>query len=98
MKIASYCVQNQPGFVSEQTLKTLADVKGGVLMNYENSIRLLETAQVPPEHMADFCNIEVFKYFNVNNLWMNLHQLAKSVDLSLDLIVNPKTIEGKKII
>eukprot|EP00703_Trepomonas_sp_PC1_P002704 JAP93902.1 UTP-glucose-1-phosphate uridylyltransferase [Trepomonas sp. PC1] len=98
VKIASFCITRQPGFLSEQTLKTLADVKGGVLMNYENSTRLLETAQVPADHMGDFCNINVFKYFNVNNLWMNLQELNKSGDLQLDLIVNPKTVDNKKII
>lgn len=44
VKIAAFCIKNQPGFLSEQTPKTLADVKGGVLMRYEAVTRLLETA------------------------------------------------------
>ena len=31
-----------------------ADVQGGTLIDYEGSIRLLEVAQVPNEHVEDF--------------------------------------------
>jgi len=96
--IANFALHSNCGFVSEQTPKTKMDVKGGVLMHYENGIHLLETAQVPPDHMKDFCDTQVFKYFNINNLWVNLNELAKISSVELDLIVNPKTVEGKHII
>ena len=41
-------------FLMEVTDKTKADVKGGTLIDYEGSIRLLEIAQVPSEHVEDF--------------------------------------------
>ncbi|CAL6038038.1 UTP-glucose-1-phosphate_uridylyltransferase [Hexamita inflata] len=97
-RIAQFCVSSDKEFVSEQTLKTEMDVKGGVLMQYDGSIHLLESAQVPAEHMNDFCDTNTFKYFNVNNLWVNLKALMKHQNLVLDLIVNPKTVEGKKVI
>ena len=42
----------------EVTDKTRADIKGGTLIDYEGSIRLLEIAQVPSEHVEDFKTIK----------------------------------------
>lgn len=41
-------------FLMEVTDKTKADVKGGTLIDYEGSIRLLEIAQVASEHTEEF--------------------------------------------
>ncbi len=41
-------------FIMEVTDKTKADVKGGTLIDYEGTVRLLEIAQVPSEHVEDF--------------------------------------------
>jgi len=35
-------------FIMEVTNKTLADVKGGTLIEYGGRVKLLEIAQVPP--------------------------------------------------
>eukprot|EP00842_Homolaphlyctis_polyrhiza_P006632 jgi/Hompol1/6970/HPOL_000873-RA len=48
--------------------KTKADIKGGTLIEYEGSIRLLEIAQVPSEYVEDFKSVKKFKIFNTNNL------------------------------
>lgn len=89
-------------FVSEQTAKTIRDVKGGVLINYDGTIRLLETAQVPHEHMSEFCDIKKFKSFNVNSIWVRLEALKRLTDagtsIDLDIIVNPKMVEGKRVL
>jgi len=63
---------NKASFVMEVTDKTKADVKGGTLMQYENHLRLLEIAQVPKDHVEDFKSVKTFKFFNTNNLWINL--------------------------
>ncbi|KAH0576970.1 UTP-glucose-1-phosphate uridylyltransferase [Spironucleus salmonicida] len=97
-KIATFVTKSQFDFLSEQTPKTLADVKGGILMDYEGQTRLLETAQVPPENIKDFCDIVMFKSFNVNNLWINAESLLKVEKLDLDIIVNPKKAEGISVI
>ena len=47
-------VQSQAEFIMEVTDKTKADVKGGTLIDYDGTIRLLEVAQVPSEHIEDF--------------------------------------------
>ena len=36
----------------ELTDKTKADIKGGTLIDYNGTVRLLEIAQVPPEHVS----------------------------------------------
>ena len=46
--------------------------QGGTLIDYEGSVRLLEVAQVPNEHIEDFKSVRKFKIFNTNNLWINL--------------------------
>lgn len=46
--------------------------QGGTLIQYENTLRLLEIAQVPKEHVEDFKSVKTFKFFNTNNLWVKL--------------------------
>ncbi|TNJ30146.1 UTP-glucose-1-phosphate uridylyltransferase [Giardia muris] len=89
-------------FLSEQTPKTLRDVKGGVLTKYKGKIRLLETAQVPKDHLDEFCDIKKFKSFNVNSVYVRLSALKRLDDsktpIALDIIVNPKTVDGHRVI
>jgi UTP--glucose-1-phosphate uridylyltransferase len=70
--ILEHMVSTQAEFIMEVTDKTKADVKGGTLIDYDGSIRLLEVAQVPNEHIEDFKSVRKFKIFNTNNLWVNL--------------------------
>lgn len=69
-KILQHMVETESEFIMEVTDKTKADIKGGTLIEYEDSIRLLEIAQVPSEHVDDFKSIKKFKIFNTNNLWV----------------------------
>lgn len=85
-----------PTFVMEVTDKTMADVKGGTLIDYEGKLRLLEIAQVPKDHVDEFKSVKKFKIFNTNNLWIQLQSIEKLVEqdkLELDIIVNPKHLE-----
>uniref|UniRef100_A0A060T9H7 UTP--glucose-1-phosphate uridylyltransferase n=1 Tax=Blastobotrys adeninivorans TaxID=409370 RepID=A0A060T9H7_BLAAD len=82
-------------YIMELTDKTRADVKGGTIIDYDGSVRLLEIAQVPKEHVEDFKSIKKFKYFNTNNLWINLKAIKRVVDnneLSMEIIPNAKSI------
>ncbi|MCB1307261.1 MAG: UTP--glucose-1-phosphate uridylyltransferase [Leptospiraceae bacterium] len=103
----SFFLESKLDFASEVTPKTLADLKGGVLyhsLDPEDSagrIELLETAQVPEEHIPDFQDTARFKYFNINNLWVNLEALRdrmRSGGLDLSLIVNPKQVNGRDVL
>lgn len=86
-----------PTFVMEVTDKTMADVKGGTLIEYDNKLRLLEIAQVPKEHVDEFKSVKKFKIFNTNNLWMHLQSIKDLVTkdtLKLDIIVNHKHLDS----
>ncbi|KAF8345956.1 UTP-glucose-1-phosphate uridylyltransferase [Amanita rubescens] len=95
--ILQHMIDTDAEFLMEVTDKTKADVKGGTLIDYEGSIRLLEIAQVPSEHVEDFKSVRKFKIFNTNNLWVNLKALKRIFELDggmeLDIIVNPKTTD-----
>ncbi len=47
-------------------------IQGGTIIQYENKLRLLELIQVPNEHIEDFKSVKYFKYFNTNNIWIQL--------------------------
>lgn len=86
-----------PNFVMEVTDKTMADVKGGTLIDYEGHVRLLEIAQVPKDHIDEFKSVKKFKIFNTNNLWIRLSSiktLLESAEFELDIIVNQKHLES----
>jgi UTP--glucose-1-phosphate uridylyltransferase len=101
-RILEHMIQTDAEFLMEVTDKTKADIKGGTLIDYEGSIRLLEIAQVPSEHTEEFKSIRKFKIFNTNNLWINLKALKTimSTDMmELEIIINPKTNEdGQAVI
>ncbi|THH19942.1 hypothetical protein EW146_g1312 [Bondarzewia mesenterica] len=91
--ILQHMIDTQAEYLMEVTDKTKADIKGGTLVDYEGSIRLLEVAQVPSEHVEDFKSIRKFKIFNTNNLWINLKALKRIMDsegMELEIITNPK--------
>ncbi|KAI5962373.1 UGP1 [Candida pseudojiufengensis] len=98
-KILSHMIETGAEYIMELTDKTRADVKGGTLINYQGEVRLLEIAQVPKEHVEEFKSIKKFKYFNTNNLWINLKaikNLVESNSIEVEIIPNQKTIlKGK---
>ncbi|CAG8676724.1 15636_t:CDS:2, partial [Cetraspora pellucida] len=102
LNILKYMVDNGSEFLMEVTDKTKADIKGGTLIDYEGTVRLLEVAQVPAEHIEDFKSIKKFRIFNTNNLWIDLKaikRVTEEKELNLEVIVNNKTLEsGVKVI
>ncbi|XP_065833801.1 UTP--glucose-1-phosphate uridylyltransferase-like [Oscarella lobularis] len=91
------CSEGKNEYVMEVTDKTLADVKGGTLIQYEDKLRLLEIAQVPLEHQDEFKSVSKFKIFNTNNLWIRLDALdrvVKTKSLDMEVIVNRKTLDS----
>lgn len=84
-------------FIMEVTDKTRADVKGGTLIQYDGKLRLLEIAQVPKAHVDEFKSVTKFKIFNTNNLWISLSAIKRLQEqnaMDLEIIVNPKTLDG----
>jgi UTP--glucose-1-phosphate uridylyltransferase len=101
-KIAHTMLEEDTPFVMEMTPKTPADVKGGTLYeDSEGKLHLLELAQVPPEHVDEFCSTRKFTVFNTNNIWINLRHLKQRMEqgpMDLNLIVNAKQVVGRPVI
>lgn len=99
LSILQHMVQSKSEYIMELTDKTKADVKGGTIIDYEGQARLLEIAQVPKEHVNEFKSIKKFKYFNTNNIWMNLKAVKRIVEnneLAMEIIPNEKSIPADK--
>jgi UTP--glucose-1-phosphate uridylyltransferase len=87
-------------FLSESTERTEADRKGGHLARRRpaDGLVLRETAQTPPEDQEAFEDLSRHRYFNANNIWVNLDALRSKLGerdgvLSLPMIVNRKTVD-----
>ncbi len=92
-------------FSMEVTPKTEADLKGGALFRHRpahgaSRLGLLEIAQVEEGHEDDFQDTGRFAHFNTNNLWVHLESLRDRLakGLELPVIVNPKVVEGTKVL
>lgn len=100
--ILNMMAEKKAEYIMEVTDKTRADVKGGTLIEYEGKAKLLEIAQVPSSKVEEFKSIKKFKIFNTNNLWLNLKAIDRVLkeDLlaDMDIIINPKAVDGKNII
>jgi UTP--glucose-1-phosphate uridylyltransferase len=87
-------------FVMEVCEKTPADRKGGhpAVLKETGRLVLRETAQTPEEDLERFGDIDTWRYFNTNNLWVSLRALARVLEendgvLGLPMIVNQKTVD-----
>ena len=87
-------------FCMEVCEKTPADRKGGhpAVLRETGRLVLRETAQTPEDDLERFGDIDRWRYFNTNNLWVNLVALADVLDerdgvLGLPMIVNRKTVD-----
>ncbi|PVF94665.1 putative UTP-glucose-1-phosphate uridylyltransferase [Serendipita vermifera] len=103
LKILGHLVGSETEFLMELTDKTKADVKGGTIIDYNGTVRLLEIAQVPKEHVEDFKSIRKFKYFNTNSVYISLPAIKRIIEeedgLELDIIINNKAMDdGTEVI
>src|ERR671911_2019216 len=87
-------------FMSEVVDRTEADRKGGHLARRrdDGGLVLRETAQVPDEDQAAFEDTTRHRFFNANNIWVNLRALRETLDardgvLGLPMIVNRKPVD-----
>ncbi|HHY56020.1 MAG TPA: UTP--glucose-1-phosphate uridylyltransferase [Chloroflexi bacterium] len=97
--ILGFFAEMQIPFLMEVAERTAADRKGGHLARSRSGRLILrESAQCPPEEEAEFQDIRRYRYFNTNNLWLNLRALADLLTaqhgiLGLPLIRNEKPID-----
>jgi UTP--glucose-1-phosphate uridylyltransferase len=98
--LLGYFSEHDFPFMMEVAEKTPSDIKGGHLARL-NSGRLIlrEAAQCPEEEIDAFQDIQRYRYFNTNSIWINLKALKSLFDQSrtihLPLILNPKTLDPR---
>jgi len=102
LKILTFFAQSQAPFMMEVAARTDADKKGGHLAkdNATGGLLLRESAQCPEEDEGAFQDVGKYKYFNTNNLWVDLVALRKAFDdnngcLPLPVMKNGKTVDPR---
>jgi UTP--glucose-1-phosphate uridylyltransferase len=101
-RIPAHMERGEIPFLMEVVLGTEADRKGGHIARRkaDKQLVLRETAQTPPEDEESFRDYRRWRYYNTNNLWVDLHALKDTLDasggvLELPLIVNRKTVDPR---
>jgi UTP--glucose-1-phosphate uridylyltransferase len=102
LRLLNYFANSGAPFLMEVTSRTPADRKGGHLArrNADQRLLLRESAQCAEQDLEAFQDIERYRYFNTNNLWIRLDALRSELDrgdglLPLPLIRNEKTIDPR---
>ena len=101
-RVAAHMAQESIPFLMEVVQGTEADRKGGHVARRRSDGQLVlrETAQTPPEDEDSFRDFRHWRYYNTNNLWVDLEVLADTLQrsggvLELPLIVNRKTVDPR---
>lgn len=98
LSLLGYFAARRLPFLMEVTERTSADRKGGHLTRLRDGrLALREMAQCPAEELDDFMDVRRHRFFNTNNLWINLRAVAAQLRQSggffdLPLIVNEKPV------
>lgn len=97
--ILAWFVDSGAPFALEAADRTLADRKGGHLaLLPDGRLTLREIAQTRDEDLAAFQDTAQHRFFNTNNLWINLIAMremltARGGVMDLPFIVNSKTVD-----
>ncbi len=99
--ILGFFISNHLSFMMEVADRTEADKKGGHLARLRNGqLTLREIAQCPETDLHHFQDVKRHRFFNTNNLWIDLTALRKLLDqkqniLQLPMIRNQKTVDPR---
>lgn len=102
LSILTYFAKCGAPFMMECCERTENDKKGGhlALRNSDKQLVLRESAMCLDEDEAVFQDISKHKFFNTNNLWIDLPKLKEIIDknggfIPLPMIKNKKTVDPK---
>jgi len=103
LRILAWLASEQIPFLMEVTRRLPADRKGGHLARRRADGRLVlrESAQCADEDEEAFQDVERHRYFNTNNVWLDLDALARVMEaddgvLDLPMIRNEKTLDPQR--
>jgi UTP--glucose-1-phosphate uridylyltransferase len=98
-KIYGYIIKKGFSFLMEVAPRLKRDKKGGHLAFCNNKIILREIAQCHPDDMSYFMDVSKHRYFNTNNIWIDLEYVYSFIEKygipRLPLIVNPKKLNPR---
>jgi UTP--glucose-1-phosphate uridylyltransferase len=98
-RILAWFARERLPFAMEVLRRSESDRKGGhIALRRGDGLVLRESAQTRDEDEDAFQDIERHRYFNSNNLWLNLRTLGDVLEerdgvLGLPMIVNRKTVD-----
>lgn len=102
LEILTYFVEKGYPFMMECCERTENDKKGGHLAvrNKDKQLILRESAMCADEDEDAFKDITKHRFFNTNNLWIQLDRLKETLDknggfIPLPMIKNKKTVDPK---
>lgn len=102
LKLLTHFADSGAPFMMEVATRTDADKKGGHLAvdKASKGLTLRESAQCPKEDEKAFQDTSRYKFFNTNNLWVDLEKLKKLFEthggfLPLPVMVNDKTVDPR---
>ncbi len=98
--LLGYFATRQLPFMMEVAVKTPSDVKGGHIARHRSGRLILrESAQCPAGEMDAFTDIRHYRFFNTNNIWVNIEALKTLIRrrgrVTLPMIRNPKTLDPR---
>lgn len=98
--LLGYFAENGFPFMMEVAPRTPSDIKGGHIARHTNGRLILrESAQCPQDEMDAFKDIKRYRFFNTNNIWINLKALEKLIEkrgtVNLPMIRNSKTLDPR---
>jgi UTP--glucose-1-phosphate uridylyltransferase len=87
-------------FMMEVSERIPVDFKGGHIARHKNGHLILrESAQCPKRDIERCRDISHYKYFNTNNIWLDLRFLKSLIEkhgtIKLPMIVNPKNLDPR---
>ena len=79
-KLLNEFINSGSSFMMEVTRRTDVDKKGGHLAKSKKNGNFLlrEIAQCPEGDLDEFQNVNKYRYFNTNNIWIRLDRLERS--------------------
>jgi len=101
LKLLTWFAASKAPFAMEVAARTDADKKGGHLARgASGGLLLRELAQCPDEDAGAFQDVSKHKFFNTNNLWINLEALKATFTkfdgvMPLPVISNGKTVDPR---
>lgn len=100
LRILGFMAKNEIPFLMEVAERREMDKKGGHVARQlgQNNLVLRESAQCPQQDLADFQDIDRWRYFNTNNNWLDLAAVREKMAannniLELPLIRNAKRVD-----